>query len=66
MSPLQVRTIGAAGLLAWVLTMIEIPLWFTWDVVPSQANVLARTFIDLGALAALLVFWVGLTKHQGI
>jgi hypothetical protein len=54
------RTAGIAGLVAAVLTLIELPLYFVYDGPPPDSNVLTRSLFGLAGLTLLVVFMTGL------
>ncbi|MFE7798194.1 hypothetical protein [Nocardia sp. NPDC057440] len=54
------RTTGIAGLVAAVLTLIELPLYFVYDGAPPDSNVLTRSMFGLTGLTLLVAFMSGL------
>jgi hypothetical protein len=54
------RLTGAAGVLAALAILIEIPLYFVYSGPPTDANVLTRSLFGLVGLTLLTVFMVGL------
>lgn len=56
--------IGWSGIVAFVITMAEIPFWFLYSGAPPLKNIVFRTFISLFILPAMLVFSVGLVLFE--
>ncbi|GLY79756.1 hypothetical protein [Actinoallomurus iriomotensis] len=52
------RIAGGAGLVAALLTLVEVPLYFVYDGPPPDANVLTRSLFGLVGLTFLAVFMV--------
>jgi hypothetical protein len=52
------RVAGGAGLVAAILTLIEVPLYFVYSGPPPDANVLTRSLFGLTGLTFLTVFMV--------
>jgi hypothetical protein len=62
------RFAGGAGLIAAILTLIEVPLYFVYSGPPPDGNVLTRSLFGLTGLTFLTVFMVylrpTLTRHD--
>lgn len=54
------RTAGIAGLVAAILMLVELPLYFVYDGAPPDSNVLTRSLFGLLGLTLLIVFTSGL------
>ena len=54
------RTAGIAGLVAAILMLVELPLYFVYDGAPPDSNVLTRSLFGLLGLTLLIVFVSGL------
>jgi hypothetical protein len=52
------RVAGGAGLVAAILTLVEVPLYFVYSGPPPDANVLTRSLFGLVGLTFLAVFMV--------
>ncbi|WP_433201792.1 hypothetical protein ACQP1G_10965 [Nocardia sp. CA-107356] len=60
------RVAGVSGLIAALLMLVELPLYFVYDGAPPDSNVLTRSLFGLTALTLLVVFISGfgyLLKH---
>ena len=53
------RVTGAAGLVAAILTLIEVPLYFVYSGPPPDSNVLLRSVFGLLGMTLLVVFMTG-------
>ena len=53
------RATGVAGLVAAILTLIEVPLYFVYSGPPPDSNVLTRSVFGLLGMTLLLVFMAG-------
>lgn len=54
------RLTGGAGLVAALLVLVEIPLYFVYDGPPPDSNVLTRSLIGLLGMGFLVVFMANL------
>ncbi|MET8872413.1 hypothetical protein [Nocardia sp. NPDC004604] len=54
------RTTGVAGLVAALLMLVELPLYFVYNGAPPDSNVLTRCLFGLTGLTLLIVFIAGL------
>ncbi|MGW4767457.1 hypothetical protein ACWEO2_05345 [Nocardia sp. NPDC004278] len=54
------RTTGVAGLIAALLMLVELPLYFVYNGAPPDSNVLTRSLFGLTGLTLLIVFIAGL------
>jgi len=54
------RVAGVAGLIAALLMLVELPLYFVYDGAPPDSNVLTRSLFGLTGLTLLVVFISGL------
>ena len=59
--PVQ-RLTSAFGVATFAFSMVSIPLYFVYDGPPPVSNVLARSLLDVLAIAALIGFLVGLRQ----
>ena len=56
------RATGVAGLLAAILTLIEVPLYFVYSGPPPDSNVLTRSVFGLLGMTLLVVFMAGIRQ----
>jgi hypothetical protein len=56
----QRRLTGVSGVLAGVLAILVVPLYFIYDGPPPAWNVLTRTLLSVVMMTVLLVFFAGL------
>jgi hypothetical protein len=54
------RVTGVAGLIAALLILVEVPLYFVYDGPPPDSNVLTRSLIGLVGMTFLVVFMTNL------
>lgn len=57
------KSAGAAGILAGILGVLSIPLYFVYSGPPPAWNVYSRNLLTILATATLLVFFAGLCHH---
>ena len=63
MTPERVRRwTGAAGLVAALLLLATIPLYFLYPGAPPDANILTRTLVSICATTILVIFLAGLRE----
>jgi hypothetical protein len=58
----QRRLTGASGVLAGVLAILVVPLYFMYDGPPPAWNVLTRTLLSVVMMTVLMVFFTGLRQ----
>ncbi len=56
------KATGVAGLIAAILTLIEVPLYFVYSGPPPDSNVLFRSLLGLLGLPLLIVFMTGIRQ----
>ncbi|MFI7002218.1 hypothetical protein [Nocardia sp. NPDC050175] len=54
------RTTGTAGLVATILMLVELPLYFVYDGPPPDWNIITRSMFGLIGNTLLVVFMIGL------
>jgi|SRR4051812_18425623 hypothetical protein len=56
------KVTGVTGLIAAILTLVEVPLYFVYSGPPPDSNVLLRSMLGLIGLTLLIVFMTGIRQ----